>query len=271
MNENHTEITPQGITSHHIEQFIKHINKSKDADIEIKLLKASSQNRLLSSLRAFFKYLIIEDVMENDPTSMIEQAKLPSKLPEVLSNEEIMQLIKACDKSTFHGFRNYVMIEVLYATGLRISELINLKLSDVFFREEFIRVIGKGDKERIVPIGKTALKQLDILLKNWRTKIDIKPKCENYIFLNHYGRKITRQLAFSILKDLALAAGIKKNVHPHTLRHSFATELISRGANIMTVRDMMGHSSVCSTEIYTNFDTSALRETLLLYHPLYKR
>ncbi|MDR1846847.1 MAG: tyrosine recombinase [Bacteroidales bacterium] len=269
MNTNHRDITPQSTTTAHIRDFVNHINTKVDGDADSRILKASSQNRLLSSLRAFFKYLLIENEIEDDPTALVGQAKLPSKLPEVLTNDEIMLMINACDKSTYHGFRNYLLIEVLYATGLRISELINLKISDVFFREEFIRVVGKGNKERIVPIGKIALRQLKIFIRNWRTTINIPPKNEQYIFLNRRGNKMTRQYAFMVLKDLALRAGITKNVHPHTLRHSFATEMVMRGANIMTVKDMMGHTSVSSTEIYTNFDTSTLRETLMLFHPLY--
>ena len=269
INAEHPSITPKTATRKHIEGFIKFVNRDIGSDEESMILKASSQNRLLSSLRTFFKFLLIEDVIDVDPTSFVKSVKLPQKLPIVLSNEEIMTLISACDKSTYHGFRNYVMIEVLYATGLRISELINLRKGDIFVKQKFIRVVGKGNKERIVPIGTTALRQLNIFIRKWRTGIEIDSQNEHYVFLNRRGRKITRQLAFSVLKDLALQAGIKKAVHPHIFRHSFATELISRGANIMAVKDMMGHSNVCSTEIYTNFDTSTLRETLMLYHPLY--
>ena len=271
MNANHPSITPKTTTKKHIEDFIRQINRNAGSDEESMILKASSQNRLVSSVRSFFKFLLIEDILDEDPTSLVKLAKLPQKLPDVLSNDEIMVLISACDRSTYYGFRNYVMIEVLYATGLRISELINLKASDIFFREKFIRVIGKGNKERVVPIGETALRQLKIFIRKWKPTIKTDEKNEPYIFLNRRGRKITRQLAFSVLKDLALQAGIKKTVHPHTFRHSFATELISRGANIMAVKDMMGHSNVCSTEIYTNFDTFTLRETLMLYHPLYNK
>ncbi|MDR1725812.1 MAG: tyrosine recombinase [Bacteroidales bacterium] len=277
MNETYPEIVPYTTKHEHISQFINYINGTSNVTNNIlkqkqnRKIKPSTQNRIIASLRAFFKFLLLENETESDPTDFIERAKLPEKLPEVLSNDEVNRLLNACDKSTYHGFRNYVIIEVLYSTGIRISELLNLKISDVFFKEEFIRVIGKGNKERLVPMGKIALKQLKIYIEKWRNQIAIAPKNEMIIFLTHKGKKISRQFIFSVLKDIASKAGITKNVYPHILRHSFATELVSRGANIMAVKDMMGHSSVRSTEIYTNFDTATIRETLMLYHPLYNK
>ncbi|MDR1005590.1 MAG: tyrosine recombinase [Bacteroidales bacterium] len=272
MTANYSDISAKEVNQKHIEEFLKHINTSFNQSQDMTTLKVSSQNRLISALRSFFKYLITEDEIEDDPTSLIEPAKLPSKIPAVLTDYEIMQMLDICDKTTYKGYRDYVMIEVFYSTGLRVSELIGLKISDVFFEQEFIKVVGKGDKERIIPIGKIALHQLKVFIKGWRPSVSKKSnKRVPYVFLNQRGSKLTRQYVFMIIKDLAEKAGIKKNVHPHILRHSFATELVSRGANIMAVKDMMGHVNVRSTEIYTNFDTTTLRETLLLYHPLYNQ
>ena len=214
---------------------------------------------------------MIEDIVDNDPTELIELPRLDSKLPVVLSNEEIIRMIDSIDKSNYKGAWMNLMIEVLYGAGLRVSELLNLKISDIYKSQELIKVIGKGNKERWVPLNKIAFKQIDLFLKNTRSKIKPSKGCEKFIFLNQRGGKLSRISVFKAVKEVALIAGIEKNIHPHTLRHSFATELMLAGADIMVVRELMGHASVRSTEIYTHLNVKHLKETLLLYHPLYNQ
>lgn len=271
MEMKYPDVTPRTTELKHVQHFLKTIAFPCGRTEEDRLLKASSQRRIISGIRAFFKYLIIADETENDPCSLLDSLKIEQKLPVVLTNEEINKMLDCIDKSTFHGYRNALMIEVLYSCGLRISELLNLKKTDVFWKKEYIKVLGKGNKERLVPIGKSALEHLGYFINNHRSKLKIDNKNKNLIFLNHYGRQLTRQHAFQMIKDAALAAGIKKNIHPHTLRHSFATELIKGGANLIAVKDMMGHESVVSTQIYTHLDTLHLHETIMLYHPHYNK
>lgn len=271
MHENFPTITPQTTELKHLTKFISHLNKEAGNSEEEKILKASSQRRIISGIKSFFKFLVMTDVLDNNPCLLIETKRLEQRLPVVLSHQEIQKMLSLIDKSTYHGYRDSVIIEVLYACGLRISELLNMKIGDVYWEYEYIKVLGKGNKERLVPIGKRALKLLESYINNHRSKLPrIDPKQSDYIFLNRRGRKLTRQYVFQSIKNAAQQAEIKKNIHPHTLRHSFATVLIEGGANLIAVKEMMGHASVVSTQIYTHLDTSHLRETLMLYHPHYK-
>ncbi|MFA7081460.1 MAG: tyrosine-type recombinase/integrase [Bacteroidales bacterium] len=272
LESHYPNISVKGLKYEHLQKFIKTLQAlDKDKDKEIKLLKISSQKRLISGIRSFYKYLLIEDIVENDPTELIELPRLDSRLPVVLSNDEIVKMINSIDKSTYKGAWINLMIEVLYGAGLRVSELLNLRISDIYKTQELIKVIGKGDKERWVPLNKIAFKQIDLFINNTRSKVKPTKGCEQFIFLNQRGGKLSRISAFKAIKEVAIVAGIDKNIHPHTFRHSFATELMLAGADIMVVRELMGHASVRSTEIYTHLNVRHLKETLLLYHPLYNK
>lgn len=260
MNENYPEINIHTVELKHLEEFLWQIN-----------LKNSSTRRIISGIKAYFKFLVLTDRLDNNPCELLETSRIEKLLPVVLSHEEIQKMLSVIDKSTYHGFRDSVIIEVLYACGLRISELLNLKKGDIYFKHEYIKVLGKGNKERLVPIGEKALQLLDLYIRNHRSKLKkIDQKCKDIVFLNRRGRKLTRQYVFLAIKTAAQQAEIKKNIHPHILRHSFASALVKGGANLIVVKEMMGHASVVSTEIYTHLDTTHLRETLMLYHPHYK-
>ncbi len=234
-------------------------------------LSARSQARLISALKTFYKYLLLEDIVSNDPTELLDAPKLSRKIPEVLSYEEIQAMLDAIDLSTPHGTRNRAMLETLYACGLRVSELIELRLTNLFLDVGFIKVIGKGDKERIIPIGDSAIKHIEFYVEGVRRpQMNIHPDHQNFLFLNRRGKKLSRIMVFNIVKDLAKQAGIKKNVSPHTFRHSFATHLIEGGADLKAVQDMLGHESILTTEIYTHLDTQFLKETIMQFHPLNK-
>ena len=234
-------------------------------------LSANSQSRIISSLKTFFKYLNIEDLIQNNPADLLESPKIGRKLPDTLSVDEINQLIQTIDRSTNLGERNITIIEVLYGCGLRVSELINLKISEIYWEEGFIRVIGKGSKQRLVPLGSVAVKHLKIYLKEIRIKLKINPSAQDIVFLNRRGNKLTRVMIFTIIKQLAEKASIKKNISPHTLRHSFATHLVEGGADLRAVQEMLGHESITTTEIYTHLDRSYLRQAILDHHPLEKK
>jgi len=270
MKENYPTITPKTLSYKYLQIFLKTIQTPTN-DSESKILKISTQKRLVSGIRAFYKYLLIEDVVDADPTEMIELPRMDQKLPVVLTNDEIIKMLSVIDKSTYRGVWINLMIEILYGAGLRISELLNLKIGDIYQDQELIKVIGKGDKERWVPLNKIALKQIELFINNTRSQINPQKGCEQYIFLNQRGGKLSRIAAYQAIKEIAQKAGIEKNIHPHTLRHSFATELMLGGADIMVVRELMGHASVSSTEIYTHLNTKHLKETILLYHPLYNK
>ncbi len=250
---------PEKVTATQISAFIGHIHKSG--------LAVTSQNRILSGIKGFYKYLLLEDRIDNSPARLIETARPGRKLPDVLSNDEIEQMLKAIDRSKPEGERNRAILEVLYGCGLRVSELVSLKISDLHPDRGFIRVIGKGDKQRLVPIGSKAIRQLRIYLDEIRPHIDVKKGHEDFVFLNNRGRQLTREMIFTIVKNLAEKAGIRKKVSPHTLRHSFATELVQRGADLRAVQEMLGHESITTTEIYTHLNTSDLRDAILQYHP----
>jgi integrase/recombinase XerD len=230
-------------------------------------LAASTQARIISGIRAFYKYLLLEDHIDHDPTELLEAPKLGRKLPDTLSVEEIELLISAIDRSRPEGERNKTMLDVLYGCGLRVTELTGLKISDIYFKEEFLRIVGKGDKERLVPAGHTALKQLKLYLDQVRTGKTIKKGYEDYVFLNSRGSSISRVMVFTIIKDLAKKCGLRKNISPHTFRHSFATHLVEGGADLRAVQQMLGHESITTTEIYTHLDREYLKSVVQLYHP----
>jgi integrase/recombinase XerD len=227
----------------------------------------STQARVISGLKAFFTYLILEDVVQINPMALIEAPKLSRKLPDTLNINEINQLIDAIDASKPEGMRNKAILEVLYGCGLRVTELTELKISNLFPQIEFVKVIGKGNKERLVPIGGVALKLLDLYMHQVRVHVKIKKGNEDFIFLNRFGAKLSRISIFNLIKSLAIATGIKKTISPHTLRHSFATHLIEGGADLRAVQEMLGHSSITTTEIYTHIDRDYLREVITHFHP----
>ena len=230
-------------------------------------MSASTQARILSGIKAFFKYLILEDVISTDPCNLIEGPKKGFKLPDTLSTEEIDQIINAIDLSHPLGQRNKAIIETLYGCGLRVSELINLKLSNWYKKDGFIKVIGKGNKERLIPIGNITAKILKIYVEEVRCNINIQKGQEDYIFLSKRGKHLSRVSIFNIVKEIAEKAQIKKNISPHTFRHSFATELIERGANLRAVQEMLGHESITTTQLYTHINRDFLRESIISHHP----
>ncbi|HAD13555.1 MAG TPA: site-specific tyrosine recombinase XerD, partial [Saprospirales bacterium] len=234
-------------------------------------LEASTQARLISGLRAFYKYLMVEDLLDDDPSELLESPRMRRKIPEVLSVYEIQTMLDAVDLSDPQGQRNRAIMEVLYACGLRVSELVNLRLTQLFLDAGFLKVIGKNNKERLVPIGADAVKFLKIYLEDVRSlQENIKKEAENVVFLNRRGGKMSRVMVFLIVKEMAQKAGVHKNISPHTFRHSFATHLVEGGADLKAVQDMLGHESITTTEIYTHLDTEYLKETIYLYHPRLK-
>lgn len=230
-------------------------------------ISPTSQARIISALRTFYKYLLFEDLISIDPTEMLESPKVGRKLPDFLSLAEVERIIDAVDMGKEEGHRNRAIMETLYGCGLRVSELTNLRISDLFFKEDIIRVTGKGDKERLVPINRLAQKHIEIYRNEVRIHQQIARGHEDFIFLNRRGKRLTRAMIFHIVKTLTQAAGIKKTVSPHTFRHSFATHLVEGGADLRAVQEMLGHESITTTEIYTHLDQSYLRETLLQFHP----
>ena len=253
------DITPVDINLNHLQTFISWINELG--------MSSHTQARVISGLKSFFKYLLVENIIKNDPTELLESPKLARKLPDTLSIEEINRLIDAIDLSQAQGQRNKAILETLYGCGLRVSELINLKISCLFFNSSFIRIIGKGDKERLVPIGRTAQKQISIYMETIRCHQEIKKGNDDIVFLNRYGAKLTRAMIFTIIKRLAVKINLKKTISPHTFRHSFASHLIDGGADLRAVQDMLGHESITTTEIYTHLDREFLRDAIIQFHP----
>ena len=242
-----------------IKDFIKEINEDE--------ISARTQSRIISWIKAFYKYLILEDYIKINPTELIESPKIGMKLPDTLSVHEIDSLLSAIDLSHPQGQRNRAILEVLYSCGLRVSELVNLKLSNIRFNEGYVKVLGKGNKERFAPIGSSALKYLKIYLKEVRIHQNIKKDSEDIVFLNRRGNKLTRVMIFTIIKQLAEKIGLKKKISPHTFRHSFATHLIEGGADLRAIQEMLGHESITTTEIYTHLDREFLRDAILTFHP----
>ncbi len=250
---------PVGVQYEHLLGFVNALNQAGVA--------AMSQARMISGLRAFYKYLLLEDVLQNDPTQFLEMPKLARKLPEVLSLQEIDQMLGVIDMSKPMAHRNKAIIETLFSCGLRVSELVGLHVSDVFFKDEFVKVTGKGNKERLVPIGDTALKALGLYIDQVRVHMKVQKKFEDTVFLNVMGTAFSRISVFKLIKQLAQKAGIHKTISPHTFRHSFATCLVEGGADLRAVQQMLGHESITTTEIYTHLDRRYLQETIALYHP----
>ena len=260
-----------------------HDLKKSPNDIDLKLLEnfvkwihelgmtATSQARIISGLRSFYKYCLLEQLSEKDPTVLLESPKIRRKLPDTLSINEINAIIDAIDLSVAEGTRNKAIFETMYSCGLRVSELINLKISSLYLDVGFIKVIGKGDKQRLVPIGSEAIKHIDIYKNIVRNHIMIKKDKEDFLFLNRRGSQLSRVMIFLILKELVKKAGIEKNVSPHTFRHSFATHLVEGGADLRAVQEMLGHESITTTEIYTHLDRDFLRSTLQQFHPAFRR
>lgn len=251
---------PAEVDRQTLQEFLRYLNELG--------LAPTSQARLLSAIKTFYRYLLLEDLVENNPAETIDTPKLGRKIPEVLSYEEIQSMLNAIDLSHPHGQRNRAMLETLYACGLRVSELVNLRLDHLYLELGYVKVRGKGDKERIIPIGEEASKHIRFYLDGVRRHLKkIDPDHRHFLFLNRRGKQLTRVYVFMIVKELAKAADISKSVSPHTFRHSFATHLIEGGANLKAVQDMLGHESIITTEIYTHLDTDYLRDTILTYHP----
>jgi integrase/recombinase XerD len=255
----HPATQPEQVSTAQLTGFLQHIGELG--------LSAHSQARILSGIKSFYKFLLMEDIIRDDPSHLIESPKLGRKLPDTLSFEEIEQLLNSIDLSTPEGARNRAMLETLYSSGLRVSELVDLKLSNVYFDIGFLRVTGKGSKERLVPIGRDAAKYLRIYIEQVRCHVPVKKTHENYVFLNRRGSALSRVMVFMIIKDLAREIGLQKNISPHTFRHSFATHLIEGGADLRAVQEMLGHESITTTEIYTHLDRDYLRQVIRDFHP----
>lgn len=254
--------TPAGITLKELESFVQWIHEMG--------MTVTSQARIISGIRSFYKYCLVEQLVKADPTLMLEAPKTTRKLPDVLSFDEIEKIIASLDLSKPEGGRNKAIFETMYSCGLRVSELVNLRISNLFMDVGFIKVLGKGDKERLVPIGRDAIKYIQIYRNNIRNHIGIQSGEEDILFLNRRGHRLSRVMIFLILKDLVKKAGIEKNISPHTFRHSFATHLVEGGADLRAVQEMLGHESITTTEIYTHLDREFLRSTLQQFHPAFK-
>ncbi|GAA3737591.1 site-specific tyrosine recombinase XerD [Flavobacterium ginsengisoli] len=258
LETNQIDVSPIKISDETLQQFIYSVAKE---------VNPRSQARIISGLKSFFNYLVFEDYRNDNPLELIEAPKTGRKLPDTLSLQEIDALIENIDLSTNEGERNRAMLETLYGCGLRVSELISLKISDLFFDEGFIKITGKGNKERFVPIGPLTQKYIDIYRNAIRCNLIIKKGAEDTLFLNRRGNQLTRAMVFTIIKDLAEKVGLKKNISPHTLRHSFATHLLENGADLRSIQLMLGHESITTTEIYVHLDRSFLKEVMHSYHP----
>ena len=255
--------SPESVDLNDLQQFLQWI-----AGLE---LNAASQARILSGIRSFFKYCFIEQIVRTDPTTLLESPKLKRSLPDVLSFDEIEAIIGGIDLSKPEDGRNKAILETMYSCGLRVSEVVGLRISCLYLDEGYVRVIGKGDKERLVPIGDSAVKYIRIYQQDIRVHVSLKPGNEDILFLNRRGSKLSRVMIFLLLKDLVRQAGISKNISPHTFRHSFATHLVEGGADLRAVQEMLGHESITTTEIYTHLDREYLRETLHRYHPAFSK
>lgn len=245
-----------------LQEFVKYLQREKRVE-------PSSQARIISGIRAFYRFLVIEGAISSNPAALLDAPKLGKKLPSVLSIPEVEAVINAVDLSAPEGHRNRAIIEVLYGCGLRVSELVDLRLSCLHFEEGYVRVIGKGDKERIVPIGETARKAVSNYIEGRRQQMKVKKEASDIVFLNHHGNKLSRVAIFTLVKELAKNAGITKEISPHTFRHSFATHLVEGGADLRAVQEMLGHESITTTEIYTHLDRQYIQSTIALFHPRY--
>jgi len=253
------EISPLSVTSFELKKFLEYLSGMGIA--------SRSQARIISGIRSFYRFLLFEDLIEQDPSTLLESPKLGRKLPDTLSVSEIDLLLTFIDHSTPEGTRNRAIIETLYSSGLRVSELLSLKIADIHADIGFLQVLGKGNKERLAPIGNSALKYLDIYIKEVRSHIPIRPGHDKVVFLNRRGTTLSRVSVYNIVKDLVASAGIKKSISPHTFRHSFATHLLEGGADLRAVQQMLGHESITTTEIYTHLDRDYLRQVITEFHP----
>ena len=258
LNENAITISPEKITEETIQQFIYAVSKE---------VNGRSQARIISGLKSFFSYLIFEDYRADNPMELIESPKIGRKLPDTLSVADIDDLIAAIDLSTDEGERNRAIVETLYSCGLRVTELITLKISDLFFDEGFIKITGKGNKQRFVPVAKSTQKYIELYKNNIRTHLNIGKGFEDTLFLNRRGKQLTRAMIFTIIKTLAVKINLSKNISPHTLRHSFATHLLENGADLRSIQMMLGHESITTTEIYVHLDRKHLTQILHTFHP----
>ncbi|WP_446051190.1 site-specific tyrosine recombinase XerD [Zobellia laminariae] len=258
LKDNSPNDNPKRIQKETLQQFIYEVAKT---------MNPRSQARIISGLKSFFNYLVFEDYREDNPMDLIESPKIGRKLPDTLSEDEINKIIEAIDLSKAEGERNRAMLETLYGCGLRVSELVDLKISDLFFEEDFIKVTGKGDKQRFVPISEVNKKYITIYRKEVRVHQDIKKGFEDILFLNRRGRQLTRAMIFTIIKRLAVEIDLKKSISPHTFRHSFATHLLQNGADLRAIQQMLGHESITTTEVYVHVDRTHLTEVMNKYHP----
>ena len=258
LDQNQMDVSPIHISEEVVQQFIYHVSKQ---------VNARSQARIISGLKSFFNYLVFEDYCNNNPLELIETPKTGRKLPDTLSLEEIDALINAVDLSSNEGERNRAMLETLYGCGLRVSELVSLKISDLFFEEGFVKITGKGNKQRFVPIGHLTQKYIQLYKENVRSHVPVKKGFEDTLFLNRRGSQLTRAMIFTIIKDLAVKINLNKTISPHTLRHSFATHLLENGADLRSIQLMLGHESITTTEIYVHLDRKFLTEVMNTYHP----
>jgi integrase/recombinase XerD len=259
LDQEYSKVAPEKVKLLHLKGFVEWLNK--------KGVSPRTQARTISGIKSFFKYLLIEEKIHNDPTSLLESPKIGRKLPDVLSIEEIDLLIDSVDVSRAEGQRNKAMLETLYSCGIRVSELVNLKLSNLSFDQGFIKIEGKGEKERLVPISKSAIDEITKYTEGYRKGLNISKEFANILFLNRRGKKLSRVMIFTIIKGLSEKVGLGKKISPHTFRHSFATHLINGGADLRAVQEMLGHESILTTEIYTHLDKDYLKSTVQQFHP----
>ena len=259
LEQNYKGIVPAKVKLSHLKAFVELLNE--------KGVSPRTQARTISGIKSFYKFLLIEGKIENDPTALLESPKIGRKLPDILSMEEIDSLINAINLNKAEGQRNKAMLETLYSCGLRVSELVNLKITNLFFEQGYIKVEGKGEKERLVPASNSAIEEINKYLSTYRKKLKVSKDSENILFLNRRGSKLSRVMIFTIIKNLAEKVGLGKKISPHTFRHSFATHLINGGADLRAVQEMLGHESILTTEIYTHLDRDYLRSTIQQFHP----
>jgi len=259
LDKNYSNITPLKVKLDHLKSFIAWLNERE--------ISPRTQARTISGIKSFYKYLLIEGKVTSDPTALLESPKIGRKLPDILSMEEIDRLIDAVDLSKAEGQRNKAMLETLYSCGMRVSELVSLKITSLFFEQGFIKVEGKAGKERLVPVSGRAVDEIGKYMNQYRKKLNIAKDSENILFLNRRGRKLSRVMIFTIIKNLAEKIGLEKSISPHTFRHSFATHLINGGADLRAVQEMLGHESILTTEIYTHLDRDYLKSTIQQFHP----
>lgn len=259
LETNQKRVTPERVKLQHLKSFVEWLNE--------KGVSPRTQARTISGIKSFYKYLLIEGKISSDPTALLESPKIGRKLPDILSMEEIDTLIDAIDLEKPEGQRNKAMLETLYSCGLRVSELVNLKLTNLFFDQGFIKIEGKADKERLVPVSNRAIEEINKYMNGYRNKLNIHKDSENILFLNRRGKKLSRVMVFTIIKNLSEKINLNKKISPHTFRHSFATHLINGGADLRAVQEMLGHESILTTEIYTHLDRDYLKDTIHQYHP----